>query len=98
MKNFDLRKYLANNPLLTEGYTLRLKNNHPKYNVDKKIEIDFKPTTLFGGWDAESLEDTLDKEGAVSGTELELLNSSGEVIKKGYLVGYKGNTPIINKK
>ena len=39
-----------------EEYTLHLKNNHPNVNLDKKIKIDFKPTTMFGKWDEEELE------------------------------------------
>ena len=98
MENFDLKKYLTNNPLLTEGYILHVKNTHPNSNLDKKIELDFKPTTLFGGWDAESLEDTFNKEKIISGTELELMDSSGKIIKKGYVIGYNNKTPIINKR
>ena len=102
MKNFDLRKYLANNPLLTEGLILRLKHERDeKLNTD--IQIDSKPTSFIGnsneGWDVEDLQDIFKKAGLrVSGeTELELIDSSGKVIKTGRVFGYgKDNLPMIS--
>jgi hypothetical protein len=101
MENFDLKKYLANNPLLTENFILRLKNyQDEKLNTD--IKINSKPTSLFGndneGWDVEDLQDIFKKAGlTVSGeTELELIDSSGKVIKTGRVFGYDENRlPII---
>jgi hypothetical protein len=102
MKNFDLRKYLANNPLLTEGFILRLKHERDeKLNTD--IPIDSKPTSFIGnsneGWDVEDLQDIFKKAGLrVSGeTELELIDSSGKIIKTGRVFGYgKDNLPMIS--
>ena len=102
MENFDLKKYLANNPLLTEGFILRLKHERDeKLNTD--IQIDSKPTSFIGnsneGWDVEDLQDIFKKAGLrVSGeTELELIDSSGKVIKTGRVFGYgKDNLPMIS--
>jgi len=102
MENFDLKKYLANNPLLTEGFILRLKHERDeKLNTD--IQIDSKPTSFIGnsneGWDVEDLQDIFKKAGLrVSGeTELELIDSSGKVIKTGQVFGYgKDNLPMIS--
>jgi hypothetical protein len=102
MENFDLRKYLANNPLLTEGFILRLKHERDeKLNTD--IQIDSKPTSFIGnsneGWDVEDLQDIFKKAGLkVSGeTELELIDSSGKVIKTGRVFGYdKDSLPMIS--
>ena len=101
MKNFDLRKYLANNPLLTEGLILRLKHERDeKLNTD--IQIDSKPTSFLGnsneGWDVEDLQDIFKKAGLrVSGeTHLELIDSSGKIIKTGQVFGYgTDNLPMI---
>jgi len=102
MENFDLKKYLANNPLLTESFILRLKHERDeKLNTD--IQIDSKPTSFIGnsneGWDVEDLQDIFKKAGLrVSGeTELELIDSSGKVIKTGQVFGYgKDNLPMIS--
>ena len=79
MENFDLKKYLANNPLLIENFILRLKNERDeKLNTDLKINS--KPTSFFGnsneGWDVKDLQDIFKKAGlTVKGeTQLELID------------------------
>ena len=101
MENFDLKKYLANNPLLIENFILRLKNERDeKLNTDLKINS--KPTSFFGnsneGWDVKDLQDIFKKAGlTVKGeTQLELIDSSGKVIKTGQVFGYgTDNLPMI---
>ena len=80
-----------------EEYTLHLKNNHPNVNLDKKIKIDFKPTTMFGKWDEEELEQLFAQEKITSGTDIELIDSDGKVIKKGKMTGWSKDTPIITE-
>ena len=101
MENFDLKKYLANNPLLIVNFILRLKNERDeKLNTDLKINS--KPTSFFGnsneGWDVKDLQDIFKKAGlTVKGeTQLELIDSSGKVIKTGQVFGYgTDNLPMI---
>ena len=86
------KKILSEN----EEYTLHLKNDHPKAKIDKKIKIDFKPITIFGNWDEDELKELFSKEKIVSGTDLVLIDSNGELIKKGRTLGWEGDTPQID--
>ena len=80
-----------------EEYTLHLKNNHPNVNLDKKIKIDFEPTTMFGKWDEEELKQLFTQEKITSGTDIELIDLDGKVIKKGKMTGWSKDTPIISE-
>jgi hypothetical protein len=82
---------------INEEYTLHLKNNHPNVNLDKKIKIDFEPTTMFGEWDEEELKQLFTQEKITSGTDIELTDSDGKVIKKGKIMGWEKDVPIISE-
>lgn len=105
MENFDLKKYLANNPLLSESFILRLKNERDeKLNTD--LKIDSKPTSFTNkignrneGWDEKDLLNIFNKAGLIvkGETQLELIDSSGKVIKTGQISGYdKDGLPLIS--
>ena len=79
-------------------YKLRMVNDHPAEKMDKTVELDFKPTTMFGGWDEKLLKDICSKNHVASGTDLYLMNMDGDVIKKGEVIGWKPEGPIIYKK
>ena len=84
MENFDLKKYLANNPLLIENFILRLKNERDeKLNTDLKINS--KPTSFFGnsneGWDVKDLQDIFKKAGLTVKGEIPVIATESTALK-----------------
>lgn len=88
---------LSEHNILTESYTLVLKNNHPNLKIDKKFTIDFSPTTLFGKWDSDKIMKAVNNDSnvLVSGTDLEIIDSKGKSIKKGTITGWVGEKLVI---
>jgi len=85
---------------INEEYTLKLKSINPgrgAQKFDKTFIINSKPTTLLGGnWDAEEVLDIVKDPNLLSGdVAIELIDSSGKIIKKGATSGWYGDIPSI---
>jgi hypothetical protein len=96
-----IRKMISESTSDTEemngSYSLILKNNHPNSNINKKININFKPLSILGKWDVDKIMKAINNDSnlLVSGTDIELIDNKGKSIKKGKITGWNGEKLII---